>query len=319
MYAKSIQDSTNKYRKFLKSPKVTKYPRFSQHIQSLWGRKSEWTHCYRTTALIRGNHTNNYAEACMRVLKELIFGRTKAYNLIQIFQFVTEIMDRYYKSNIAHTRVNRFISLRYQGLNAKQYSKDSITKLSDSTFSVPSKTERGVKYWVYMCIGQCTCPQGKDGSPCSHQAAIVLHYGSPFFDFIPVMDPTVKQKVANGEEALKDISFYCTLNQSFCNKQDLKSEDCNKQDLKSEDAEMDLSESCWKHIRVDAQNDTEGSVGSPATQSDQRTQNLDVLYKQIDSIAEDIKKRFGEESFTTSVRIFVATYYKLSVSQAMLH
>ena len=45
---------------------------------------------------------------------------------------------------------------------------------------------------------------------------------------------------------------------------------------------------------------------------DQGPQNLDVLYKQIDSIAEDIKKRLGEESFTTSVKKFVARYHKLS-------
>ena len=122
VYAKSVQDLTAKYQEFSKSPKVTKYPKFLQHMQSLWGRRSDWAHCYHATAMIWGNHTNNYAEAGMCVLKELIFGRVKAYNLIQMFQFVTEIMERYYKSkllSIAHTRVDRFISLRYQGLNAK--------------------------------------------------------------------------------------------------------------------------------------------------------------------------------------------------------
>ena len=68
---------------------------------------------------------------------------------------------------------------------------------------------------------------------------------------------------------------------------------------------MDFSESCWEHIRINAQSDTEGSIGSAATQG---PQNLDVLYKQIDSIAEDIKKRLDGESFTTSVKKFVATY-----------
>ena len=87
-----IQDLTDKYQKFLKSAEVTKYPRFSQHMKLLWDHRSEWAHCFRSTALIQGNHTNNYAEAGMRVLKELIFGQVKAYNLIQMFQFVTEIM-----------------------------------------------------------------------------------------------------------------------------------------------------------------------------------------------------------------------------------
>ena len=89
------------------------------------------------------------------------------------------------------------------------------------------------------------------------------------------------------------------LDQSFCNKQDLKREE-------------DFSESCWEHIRVDTSSETEDTVGSTTTQSDQGPQNLNVLYKQINSIAKDIKKQLGKESFITSVKKFVATYHKLS-------
>ena len=35
--------------------------------------------------MMMGNHTNNYAEAGMRIIKEIVFGRVKAYNLIQMF------------------------------------------------------------------------------------------------------------------------------------------------------------------------------------------------------------------------------------------
>ena len=46
---------------------------------------------------MRGNHTNNYVEAGMRILKEIIFGRIKAYNLIhQMFQFITVTMEKYF-------------------------------------------------------------------------------------------------------------------------------------------------------------------------------------------------------------------------------
>ena len=56
-------------------------------------------------------------------------------------------MERYYKSkllSIAQTRVDRFISLQYQELHAKQYSKDNITKLLDNTFLVPIVKQREV-------------------------------------------------------------------------------------------------------------------------------------------------------------------------------
>ena len=67
---------------------------------------------------IRGNHTNNYAEAGIKILKELVFSRVKAYNLVQMFSFVTEVMDIYYNKKIlslANNRVETYVALRFQG------------------------------------------------------------------------------------------------------------------------------------------------------------------------------------------------------------
>ena len=69
-----------------------------------------------------------------------------------------------------------------------------------------------------MEIGRCTCPQGMDGSPCSHQAAITLNFGSPSVNCIPTLDPEGKRKlayIAYGADAIQDLSFYCTLSQSW--------------------------------------------------------------------------------------------------------
>ena len=46
--------------------------------------------------MIRGNNTNNYAEAGIQILKELVFGRVKAYNLIEMVSFVVDVMEAYY-------------------------------------------------------------------------------------------------------------------------------------------------------------------------------------------------------------------------------
>ena len=35
----------------------------------------------------------NYAEAGVKILKELVFSRTKAYNMVQMFHFVVDAMD----------------------------------------------------------------------------------------------------------------------------------------------------------------------------------------------------------------------------------
>ena len=72
------------------------YPQFLSHMELLWPRKKEWAHCYRRRILLRGNHTNNYSEAGMKILKELIFSRVKSYNMVQVFHFLSETLESYY-------------------------------------------------------------------------------------------------------------------------------------------------------------------------------------------------------------------------------
>lgn len=164
VYAQTEGELKRKYEHLLKTSEATKYPHFTTYIQT-WSRQKEWGFCYRKNALVRGNNTNSYAEAGMRILKELVFSRVIAYNLIQMFHFITETIERYYQSkllSVAHSRVDHFISVRFQGLHARAYKKESIQQLTKGQFSVPSMTERGVTYHIDMEIGICTCPQGQD-------------------------------------------------------------------------------------------------------------------------------------------------------------
>ena len=66
-------------------------------MENLWEKQELWAHCFQKTLLIRGNHTNNYVEAGIKILKDLMFGRVKVYNLVQMFYFVVETLELYYK------------------------------------------------------------------------------------------------------------------------------------------------------------------------------------------------------------------------------
>ena len=60
----------------------------------------------------------------MRILKELVFSRVNAYNLVQMFHFITETMKRYYQIkllSVAHSRLDRYVSIRYQGLQKRKH------------------------------------------------------------------------------------------------------------------------------------------------------------------------------------------------------
>ena len=122
-------------------------------MQTMWPCRKECAFCYRKRMLIRDNHTNNYAEAGMRILEELVFSCIKAYNAMQMFYFITEPMERYYQSkllSIAHSRVDRFISFCYQGLLARAYNKENIQQLIKSQFSAPAG-------WRKMLLTMLTC------------------------------------------------------------------------------------------------------------------------------------------------------------------
>lgn len=82
-----------------------------------WERKSEWALCYRQTALVRNNQTNNYAEAAMRVLKDKVFERVKAFNLTQMVDFVLTRLEGYYERKLLDAAHNRRIMK--SRLNAK--------------------------------------------------------------------------------------------------------------------------------------------------------------------------------------------------------
>ena len=152
VYSKSEVELKNKHASFTSSETAKKYPSFIKHMENLWEKRELWAHCFRNTLLIRGNHTNNYAESGIKILKDLIFGRVKAYNLVQMFYFVVETLELYYKRklvNVAHNRLESYIALRFQGLNVKKISKADITK-SDlpGWYKVQSQTERGKYYDV---------------------------------------------------------------------------------------------------------------------------------------------------------------------------
>ena len=192
VYAPSVQLLQQRYDEFKKNPTVLKYPHFLQHIQSLFPRCQEWALCYLTKLPVRGNHTNNYAEASIGILKELIFSRIKAYNLVQMFQFMTEALELYRQRkllSVARNRVDHHISVKYRGLNASKIPKECIEQLpnDEDQFLVKSQRDPDTTYLVDMALGNCACPHGMDGSPCSHQAAVILHFHCKSLNFIPTM------------------------------------------------------------------------------------------------------------------------------------
>ena len=221
VYAATEGELFSLYDEFKKCELVKKYPKCLAYIKSHWDQRKEWALCYRKHLLVRGNHTNNYAEAGIRIVKDLVFNRVKAYNIVQMFTFVTECLEMYYSRkllSVAHNRVDHYISIKYQGMKCSGigFEQISILDKDEQTYLVESQTERGVKYFVDMSVGICSCIGGQDGSPCSHQAAIVKHHGVPSVNCIPTLSSSTRQEIAViaiGCKAIQEPQFYASLHQ----------------------------------------------------------------------------------------------------------
>ena len=171
--------------------------------------------------------------------------------------------------------------------------------MSKSHYIVPSKEEREVVYHVDVEVGICTCPHGQDGSPCSHQAAVVLHFGCASVNFIPILNPEGKRSlaiIAYGEDAVQDLMFYSTLSQP---------KPTATQQV-TDSSQLDFSASCWDHFRM-------GEMNEKHTQQSE-------LCRRIDVITDDMKKRLMADTiFQQSAEKFVTTYVKLSSEPTSAH
>ena len=188
------------------------------HIESQWSRRREWAICYRIHLWTRGNQTNNYFESGIWIVKELVFNRVKAYNINQMLSFITECFELYYIRKLlsfAHNRVDRYISLKYQGMKSAGICVDHIQKLENkNTFLINSQSQRGVNYLVDMNLGVCSRIGGQDGSPCSHQAAIAKLFGIYSVNCVSTISSTARQQlavVALGNNAIQEGDFYTSL------------------------------------------------------------------------------------------------------------
>ena len=63
-----------------------------------------------------------------------------------MFSFVTEIMEIFYRKkllSLANNRIQTYIALRFQGINAQRVAKDDIQAGDDGWYKVQSQTTRG--------------------------------------------------------------------------------------------------------------------------------------------------------------------------------
>ncbi len=232
VYSRSMSELEQRYSGLMKETPdsfTIKYPNLAVRFEQFWYRKTEWALSYRVEQMMRGNHTNNYAEAGMRIIKELVFGRVKAFNLTQMFQFVTITMEKYFVNRLldmAHSRFRPGIALRYrQFMTSDMKSTITATKrVRDSIYFVEENVlEIGtLEYILDMDLGTCSCSRGSDGGACRHQAAIAREFNICSINLPPFHSKETRHTfavLAMGEDHTMKTDFYAELRMSNSSQQ----------------------------------------------------------------------------------------------------
>ena len=137
-----------------------------------------------------------------------------------------------------------------------------------------------MKYLVNMELGICSCNAGSDGSPCSHQAAIVKHFHIPSVNCVPTLSPESRHLLASialGSNSIQNPQFYSSLHEnSFSNS------------TPAQSSELSFDRSSWDLVRGLA------PVKEDADQIGTDIDKDDIKYEDITADIEEVF--FGYES-----------------------
>ncbi|XP_050703227.1 uncharacterized protein LOC126988878 [Eriocheir sinensis] len=216
VYADSDETFQDEWNCFCQTPEAQKYNQYMRYLAKLIERKEEWSTVYRAGFLLRGHHTNNFAESTMCIIKDIILNRCKAYNTTQLIMFMNEIFDEYMKQRLIDVSLcRRKVVKPPTGISI---SKESITRYNEDQhqFIVKSQSKEQIQYTVDLKIGLCECSTGMTGKVCKHQAACSEQF---LLQLPQILENSPENRhwlasIALGNENVPPLDFFVTLKEN---------------------------------------------------------------------------------------------------------
>lgn len=297
------------YAAILESTYATKYPHLVKHVQHFWKRRSEWALSYRMKETMRGNHTNNYAEGGIRIIKEMVFDRVKAYNLIQMFEFITITMEQYFCNrllDLAHSRYRPGIAIKYKDLYSSLDTVTCTEQLFQCIYLVTEKTKtEELKFYVDMELGVCSCIKGCAGAACKHQAAVAKNFSIPAVNIPPFHAKEARQLyaiLATGQS--KEMKFYNDLREES-SEEDIQNDTESKDNEKIDDSDNDTND-YFSTSHSATLNTSNNSLDSTKLTSKETEDIKLALHNIVNDITERLNE--GDQNMTSGVRKFIKSY-----------
>jgi hypothetical protein len=203
MYSENQQDFESSVKEIREE--LNNYTNFVKRFEVNYQRRDQWVRLYRLGTLYRNNETNNYAEASIRIIKDIILSRTKAYNAVALVDFIVHVGEEYFTLRLldhAHGRYRATHRL-YSKLCSKMsdINKDDIKQVDTNTYTIPSQSDSTIIYSINTEIGVCSCKSGISGAFCKHQAWIHHEFQIQLPNSFAI---TMEERYALGKIALGD-------------------------------------------------------------------------------------------------------------------
>jgi len=209
LYAERVVEAECAYRQGIEN---VEFSQRKKYLENYWSYKEDWCLCYRD-GTSRGHVTNNYCEVAVRLYKDHVLGRVKAYNILALIDLTSTTLEGYYKRRLREYADSRTsstrLTLRKMMKKVTYLNKEMIIQENDNEFLVPSEKEQSMLYYVDIKSGICSCPSALAGKFCKHQYAIYQCFNIKSVNFLLItpMDRYNIAKIAFGDKVL-DKSFY---------------------------------------------------------------------------------------------------------------
>lgn len=217
-YAPDIESFTEVEKELIITDSISNlYDNFLKHCTLLLKRKYEWCICYRTNMITRGHNTNNIVESSIRIFKDIVLERCKAFNAAALVDFISSVLEDYHKrrllkyagSRVAKPELNfQKFCFQSKGLN--------VDKVNDNLYYVNSSKDANIMYSVHTDIESCDCLAGQGGKFYKHLCAVYLKDNLIKMRYLPSLSFTNRvefAKLAIGhvdEDFFKDMKIVNT-------------------------------------------------------------------------------------------------------------
>ncbi|XP_055947982.1 uncharacterized protein LOC129981246 [Argiope bruennichi] len=216
LFASSESEIGEKYQSLCADNISILYPAYLQQANCLWEKRHMWGICFHRLLPLLG--ANNYYEAAVRALKDKVFEQTKAFNTIQLLNYIVTCLDSYYRIkllDILHNKVTHVFRSHYPD-GIPTHVDNEIKQVAGNYFLVPSEQGDGKIHTVDVELNTCSCSLGMSGALCIHQYWVFQKIPMEMFK-VGSIDDELQQKlfvVATGSSFIETAEFPAEVSQS---------------------------------------------------------------------------------------------------------